>query len=223
MKKICFIIPFILFLNLTLHAQDIITMTNGKKTACRILNIDSTRIFVKMKWDHREITTFLNKSEVKSVYDGEDIPPPFNDRNAVFKINFILPSLELEARLDNYTNLILGYMPGIAFIKINNDPTEVILVNQFKASFRYYYNINERNQKGKNTFKYSGNFISAYAVMGMKSSVSNSFVSIGPTWGFQRTWWNVLNFSFELGIGAVFSNSLTYFMPQGDLRFGLPL
>ncbi len=223
MKKICFILPLLLFLIIVAHTQDTLTLVNGKKVACKILNEDSSRIFFKIKRDHNDITTFLNKKEIKSVYEGVDIPLVYYDRNAIFKIDLIIPSFELEARLDNSTNILLAYEPGFAFFKFNNDPTEVMIVHQIKTSFRYYYNITDRIQKKRNTYKFSGNFISAYALVTFRSSISNDFVTIGPTWGIQRAWGNELHFSFELGIGSIFSDTYVNFGPLGEIKFGISL
>lgn len=147
----------------------------------------------------------------------------FDSRNVVLKLGVITPSVALEKRLTSYSTFLLSYQTGFNFSSVNNEPVKTTVIHQLKGAGRLFYNIEKRDYKGKRTEKFGGNFVSLVVLKGWKSDVNPSFVSIGPTWGFQRNWAGFIHFSLELGLGRTFSEGNSGVSWLSDLKLGFAL
>lgn len=109
-----------------------------------------------------------------------------------------------------------GYLGGIL-----ND--EFIFTSTIELEPRYYYNLNKRIQKNKNTKNNSANylalqmsyipdFLTATTKNNSNIDVLRTFSAI-PTYGLRRNISGGLNFDFEIGIGYLwakdFNNEVT--------------
>jgi len=110
----------------------------------------------------------------------------------------------------------LGYIGGI----LNS---EFIFTSTIELEPRYYYNLNKRIQKNKNTKHNSANYLAlqlsyipdiltATTKKNSKINVLKTFSAI-PTFGLRRNITGNLNFDFEIGIGYLwakdFDNEVT--------------
>lgn len=90
------------------------------------------------------------------------------------------------------------------------------------ADFRYYYNLDKRDRKGKSTFRNTGNFwavdISYLTPAIVAENIGSSYMILAtPYWGIRRVYKN--NWLFELNLGLRFGvndgewgfGSLSYF------------
>lgn len=91
------------------------------------------------------------------------------------------------------------------------------LVPSITLEPRYFYNLKQRNEKGKNISKNSGNFFALrlkyfpdwFVIANHEDEVSTTEqISFIPKWGMKRTIGN--HFTYEVGIGAGYFSNLKF-------------
>ncbi|TDE05645.1 hypothetical protein [Flavobacterium hiemivividum] len=125
-----------------------------------------------------------------------------------FKINVLVPGIVYEHGFSDkntlYSEVSLGFgYRSHSFIGSTWDFYPVI-----NEQFRHYYNLEKRAAKGKVTAHNSGGFVAFTAAYFFESSTTNdSFaktipsLTVGPVWGFERTYKGNFNLGLNLGIG----------------------
>jgi hypothetical protein len=107
------------------------------------------------------------------------------------------------------------------------EKTGVVFVPVFSLEPRWYYNLEKRNNKGRNIANNSGNFvalamdyhpdwfvISNYDNVGIRSQLS-----VIPKWGIRRTIGNS-NFNYEAGIGLGYRFHLSQNVDEQQITGG---
>lgn len=142
-------------------------------------------------------------------------------------LDLIMPGIVYEVGVGHESTL--AFKGGIGLSSYDEDlfhPNELKLGYNFIGAYRYYYNFNRRDQKGKNTTFNSANYI------GLHTSLSKSFnpryedevaaFYAGPVWGFQRTYNGRINLRLALGLG--YTNTAGGELSAiGDFGFGIRL
>lgn len=136
-----------------------------------------------------------------------------------FRLNFLTPGAEIEFGVTNNSTALLnaGLLWGIGSSEDANGTIETnfALLPIIDAQYRYYYNLNSRQAKGKNTSKNSGNFIALKGTYYFTESFLETLEGdeenlvtdesdlsvIGIVYGIQRTYFDWLHMGFEGGIG----------------------
>lgn len=102
-----------------------------------------------------------------------------------------------------------------------------ILHPTISAAPRFYYNLNRREQKGKNTAFNSGNYLGTtfsgfLPSINRKSGAYRDFVHYGiaPHWGMRRVYWNKFLLEFHAGIIILAGNGDTAWGPDLNLKLG---
>lgn len=98
------------------------------------------------------------------------------------------------------------------------------------GTFRYYYNLNKRHQKGRRTDRNSGNFIGLetnfYGPPVIEKSVPGTTrfaTTIGPIWGIQRTYGKRFNLQVSTGPGLGIDHNSMYLTFVGGVSVGFRL
>ncbi len=132
----------------------------------------------------------------------------------LFKIDILTPGLTFEKSINNNSTLLFDASTSIGYVEKNNAGS-IIMTSLLKTQYRYYYNFSNRLSKNKNITGNSGNFISAFSSYYFKPFGNDNHVSgydgltIGSTWGLQRTYISGLNINLSTGLGYNFSNQIS--------------
>ena len=129
--------------------------------------------------------------------------------NFNFKIGMIGGWLAYEKPLSDsfLLDIELGYIGGV----LSNG---LIFTSIIELEPRYYYNLNKRIQKSKNTKNNSANYLAlqlSYIPSVLTIAKKNSTINILetfsaiPTFGFRRNISGGLNFDFEVGVGYMWT------------------
>ena len=145
-----------------------------------------------------------------------------------FKINILSPGVTYEFGLSNTTTLCTNLNFSVGFSSNNNSGAKWLFSPYLREEYRYYYNLEKRNLKGKISSKNSGNFIALNGSYYLKPINKADFVSIydgftiAPTWGLQRTYGNGINISLITGIGYNFGTDYnkSNFVPVVNFTLG---
>ncbi|WP_300976669.1 hypothetical protein [Flavobacterium sp.] len=151
-----------------------------------------------------------------------------NVEKSQFKINVLSPGITYELGVSNTTTLSTNLNIGMGFSSNNDLGTKWLFSPYMREEYRYYYNLEKRNLKGKISNKNSGNFIALSGSYYLKPINNSDFVSaydgftIAPTWGLQRTYRSGINISFITGIGYNFGteNNKSSFVPVVNFTLG---
>ncbi|HEX5111825.1 MAG TPA: hypothetical protein VFV79_03200 [Saprospiraceae bacterium] len=148
----------------------------------------------------------------------------------LFKINFWNPGISYEKSIDlDHTLRLSSY---IAFL--TSDPIEspngirhIFFTPSLNAEFRTYYNLQQRNDKGRRTAMNSANYfaplyIGRYSTTGLWEEYKwiNQF---GFVWGMQRTAPRGFSIDFHAGIVVTPGANNTFYYYPVDLLFQLSL
>lgn len=228
MKKILSGFLFAFLVSGMLYSQqDTIITNSGDKVICDIQREDQNSVTVILQNGGIEYTNTIQKAHVRQIIYG-DVESPKNylswkDRDLMVTLNLVMPSVGLEVKLADHATLVLMYEPGFIISKYNDEPSEFNLVHQFSIAPRFYTNIRYREYKGKNTYKFSGTYISPYFLVTMESAYMEGFVTVGPLYGIQRNLGNVGHFSIDIGMGFTTSGDWNGFTPLGNIALGFAL
>jgi len=164
---------------------------------------------------------------------GQDITSQHSTKKVekhLFKINVLLaPSLEYEVGVgDKSTLLFRAGIGGFRYAENDVSGTSAYgIYSLIEADYRYYYNFARREKKGKNTKNNSANYIAlntsfgpGKAIIGDLDKVSDYYATIGPVWGFQRTYGKSFSIGLDLGLGYGFSNRSSSLAGLANFRLG---
>jgi hypothetical protein len=132
--------------------------------------------------------------------------------NNLFKINILSPGLTFEKRITSNNTICLDGNIAYGFNYTTNNGFTNLFSPYIRGQFRNYYNFDKRIAKGKNTSNNSGNFLAfttSYYLqpIGNKDLVNNlDGLTVGATWGMQRTYKSGFNINLNTGLGYNFSN-----------------
>ena len=126
-----------------------------------------------------------------------------------FRITFIHPGVEYEARLNNSFTASgqagIGYGGSFKNLSYNLPNGFLYLISPFvDLQCKYFYNQNKRIRKQKRTKNNSGNFLSirflsrGNTIKSNFERTSNWDYSVGATWGMQRSYGQI-NLLFDIG------------------------
>ena len=111
--------------------------------------------------------------------------------------------------------------------KLENENLRFSLVPIAEGAYKYYYNLNKRQLKGKHTALNSGNFWGLNARYQFKAISDNgddfSSVFISPMWGIQRNYDSRISLGIRLGYGVVITKDNSYLSPFINFKLGFVL
>ncbi|WP_407557766.1 hypothetical protein [Winogradskyella sp. 4-2091] len=127
----------------------------------------------------------------------------------VWRVNFLNPAVELEIPTGQYSTFSssLGVGYGGGYPDLTSGGSGFIYVISPFADFqhKWFYNLNKRTDKNRNTTNNSGNFVSFRLVTRGNSIAENvnrtsDFdFAFGPTWGIQRKYGKRFHLLFDVG------------------------
>ncbi|WP_281309879.1 hypothetical protein [Flavobacterium flavigenum] len=136
-----------------------------------------------------------------------------NLENNQFKINILTPGITYEKKISRNTSLSTDLNLSAGFAHNNDSRTKLLLSPYIREEFRYYYNLEKRNSKGKNTQNNSANFVALSGSYYFKPIGNSEYVSIydgltiAPIWGLQRTYGSGFNINIIGGAGYNFGTN----------------
>lgn len=147
-----------------------------------------------------------------------------------FSLNLITPSLEYEVAVTNESTIDMDLGIGFAYHKSLGE-SEFGIFPGFEVHYRYYYNLQKRQDNNKKASENSGNYIAAIGsisggdpIIGDLKYASDYGVFFGPAWGLQRVYYSKLKLNFNLGAGYGFNQRGTsYFAPIFAIQLGWKL
>ncbi len=127
----------------------------------------------------------------------------------VFRIIFLNPAIELEIPTGQYSTfssaLGVGYGGGYPDLTYAGNGFIYIITPFADFQQKWFYNLNKRNGKNRNTENNSGNFVSLRFITRGKSIAENvnrtsDFdFAFGITWGIQRKYGKNFHLLFDVG------------------------
>lgn len=180
---------------------------------------------VKLIFSFALFTHFLHGQKIDSIQTEK-----------VIRLNFINPSVEYEIPTSKFTSLSsafgVGY-GGIGSELYSGSQSGLIYVIApfLDIQHKWFYNLNRRKNKNKPIINNSGNFFSARILM-RSISISDNVdrksdfdFSVGPTWGFQRSYNKKYHFLFDVGPIYYFdvNGNQGFFPIMIQINFGLDL
>jgi hypothetical protein len=227
-----FVLFFMVIANAALFSQqDTVVTANGQKIVCKIKEEDQESVKISFKKGDKTFYNKIQKSHISAIRYGESAklhgeveekltPRTWQDKTATVKLDILMPALGIEVGIGDRNTILFSYEPGFVFLKHNDDPVRTYVVSQFRFSPRFFTNIPLRQYMKKNTYKFSGNFVSANIHVCPGSDLVESYVVFGPTIGLQRCFGGIGHFSIEIGIGYMASGSVSGIAPLGDISLG---
>ena len=127
----------------------------------------------------------------------------------VLHVNFLNPAIELEIPTGQHSTFssALGIGYGGAYPYLTSGGNGFIYIISPFADFqqKWFYNLNKRSKKNRNTENNSGNFVSIRFITRGNSIAENvnrtsDFdFAFGPTWGIQRKYGKNFHLLFDVG------------------------
>jgi hypothetical protein len=137
------------------------------------------------------------------------------------RISFISPKLIAEIAPSEYFTFTTGFWLKTSFWNFDSGESlsQPVVSPSFTLEPRFYFNLEDRQEKGKQTRYYSGWYIG----LPFNIEFPNFRYSMGGTIGFQcvmgkRWYWNI-----GMGPGFTFSDSQIHWSGAGDLGLGIIL
>ncbi|MDX6189943.1 hypothetical protein SGQ83_11330 [Flavobacterium sp. Fl-318] len=130
--------------------------------------------------------------------------------NNQFKINVLSPGITYEKRLSKNTALATDLNLSAGFAYNSNSGAKLLLSPCISEQYRYYYNLEKRYSRDRNTKNNSGNFIALSGSYYFRPIGNSEYVSvydgltIAPAWGLHRTYGSGINISLIAGAGYNF-------------------
>ncbi len=116
-----------------------------------------------------------------------------------------------ELRLSNRWALRTEIGSELYVVTFRNGDTESLLIPVISSEPKWYYNLNNRNRKGRNIKGNSGNAFSVklqynppFILAGEDLVQKPNHLAILPKWGIRRVYWTHFTFETGLGIGPTF-------------------
>ncbi|MCD8445558.1 hypothetical protein [Tenacibaculum finnmarkense] len=127
----------------------------------------------------------------------------------IWRVNFLNPAIELEIPTGQFSTFssALGIGYGGGYPDLTSSGNGFIYIISPFADFqqKWFYNLNKRNLKDRNTENNSGNFVSLRFVTRGNSIAENVYrtsnfdFTVGPTWGIQRKYGKNFHLLFDIG------------------------
>ena len=142
--------------------------------------------------------------------------------SAIVRISFIAPKLVVEFAPTDFFTLTTGFWLYTTLWTTNEYDQEIYnptISPSFTFQPKYYFNLADRQAKGKRTDFYSGWFV------GMPFAIrfSDLRYSLGATIGFQCTFGKRWFWNFDAGPGFSYYDSRFHFSGAGTVGFGVIL
>ena len=144
------------------------------------------------------------------------------DPSIIARISFISPQLVAEIAPSKYFTLSTGFWLKTSFWDLDESGqsyTQPYVTPSFKLEPRYYFNLDDRHDKGKSTRYYSGWYIS----LPFNIEFPDFRFSLGGAIGFQYTMGRRWYWNFSLGPGFTYSDSNFYMSGAGEFGLGIIL
>jgi hypothetical protein len=127
----------------------------------------------------------------------------------IWRVNFLNPGVELELPTGTYstfaTGLGVGYGGGYPDLTSGGSGFIYIISPFLDIQQKWFYNLNRRSDKDKNTDNNSGNFVS-FRFIARGNSIADNVnrtsdfdFAVGPTWGIQRKYGKNFHLLFDVG------------------------
>jgi hypothetical protein len=154
-------------------------------------------------------STFYGQQENLKTLKTEEYSPDVE--LGIWKINFLPISFSYEFRMQHSMTMMVE--PSFNFNVLNNG--FVYLSPNVNFYYRYYYNFDKRNMKGKRTAKNSANYFGAVMYFSFweaawtANSSEDDFITyfgFGPVWGIQRNYRGHFSLGINLGPTISFGN-----------------
>ena len=151
-----------------------------------------------------------------SSFEMEPRPP-----SMIGKISFIAPKLIAEVAPSEYFTMVVGFWLKTSFWDYNTwAPSSTPYVRpSFTLEPRYYFNLEDRHDKGKSTRYYSGWYIS----LPFNIEFPDLSYSLGGTIGFQYTMGRRWYWNASIGPGFTFYDTRFHMSGAGDFGLGIIL
>jgi len=148
--------------------------------------------------------------------------------NNQFSLNFLAPSAEYEFSISNRSSIDLNLGIGFTYQYSSLLGEAYGIYPGFESQYRYYYNFERREDKGKKTSENTANYITGiFSVTGGNALIGNLNYEndygafVGPAWGLQRVYESGFKLNLNLGLGLGFNDSGdTYFKPLFAFQLG---
>ena len=148
--------------------------------------------------------------------------------NNQFSLNLLAPSMEYELSVSDISTVDINAGVGFAYHKSSYSGEAYGFFPGLEVQYRYYYNFENRYDKGRKTSENTANYIAGVAsITGGKPIIGdleyrNDYGGfIGPSWGLQRVYDSGFKLNLNLGLGLGFNDSGdTYFTPLFGLQLG---
>ena len=138
----------------------------------------------------------------------------------VTKINFLNPGLSYEKQVDKFQSLVgQAYLSTSFSLSGSSSGTQssISFDPALSLQYRFYYNYERRQKKGKRTEMNSLNYFSpTIQTIFSKQRISSSHFmeinrracnTVGVVWGFQRNYRKRFSLDLNLGLGYLFSTA----------------
>lgn len=191
------------------------------KNAIKILSLFLFSFVVLSKANAQDSIKVVQTSDVKSL-------------NKI-RLTLLGVTYEREQKIGKLTSIYFAG-GGAASIEINSYKnatssqinTHFNIFTTVNTGFRYYYNFEQRNKKGKKTINNAANYygldLAAYfAPLLNNAYFGNGEIGITPHWGFQRNVGKKVNFELMLGPTVRLGTADTYFGVDGRIGFSFLL
>ena len=151
---------------------------------------------------------------------------------SLLSVYFIPLKISYEQGLGKSNTLELGGgLNGVTWLENTGDFDEFRfgVVPFVETTFRNYYNLEKRQEKGKRTAMNSGNYWGIHAryhfepIAGDTDDDRFNSVFIAPVWGFQRNYNSHFSLGMDFGLGVGFNGNDAYFGPLIRLKLGFVL
>ena len=139
------------------------------------------------------------------------------------------PALNFQYGFSKSFGLVFqgGLTGGLLFAFNNGLPSFYYYLSpKALAEFRFYYNLNKREKKGKLTSRNSANFIALHTHYIFRPVLKNFIefypgrLVLGPVWGMQRTTKKGFNFNFYTGPAVSIAEKANYVKRGGTVHYG---
>ncbi len=150
-----------------------------------------------------------------ALLSAQEETKPIKVTENLLKVNILYPGIAYEHALGKKTTLYssLNFIP--AYPIENKQLKYWTVAPNIQEEFRYYYNLEKRAKKDKNTIKNTGFYFSLIAKYGLpplgryNSYTKIDGLTVAPTCGMQYTHKSGFNMGIGLGFGYNFSSQPT--------------
>lgn len=140
----------------------------------------------------------------------------------VFKVTILEPGISFEKSTGRNQTAVakMGVSFSGSFTSSSSmgDKATFVLDPALTLGYRFYYNYNKREEKGKRTAMNSLNYLSpVFETSYSKNAISSNYLveekrrlmnTVGLVWGIQRNYMKRFSLDLQLGAGYLFANSM---------------